>query len=157
MPRQPALSCAAPFRSVVSKTTTMILRSCPLGCATKRLKILLLGLVLRLTSRSWQHLERTWLVLVYFPRKAKFCFVTYFRKFVSRVWGKFCFVRWESHAREIGLREIRLSSTTTANAFYLRNGFTACGPPEVAFGVTAFPLIKQLGANPSLNRTRGRV
>ena len=71
--------------------------------------------------------------------------------------GKVLLRALESHAREIGLREIRLSSTTTAKAFYLRNGFTACGPPEVAFGVTAFPLIKQLGANPSLNRTRGRV
>ena len=66
--------------------------------------------------------------------------------------GKVLLDALESHAREIGLPAIRLSSTTTAKPFYLRNGFTPCGPPEVAFGITAFPMIKQLGANPSLNR-----
>ena len=69
--------------------------------------------------------------------------------------GKFLLRALESHAAEIGLPEIRLSSTTTAKAFYLRNGFTPCGPPEVASGVTTFPFIKRLGANQSLNRTRG--
>src|SRR6187402_1895000 len=103
--RQRALSFAVPFRSVVSKTTTMILRSCPLGCATKRLKILLRGLVLRLTSRSWPHRERTWLVSVYFPRKARFCFVTYSRKCVSRVGGKFCLVRWSRMPEKSACRQ----------------------------------------------------
>lgn len=61
--------------------------------------------------------------------------------------GKALLRELESHATELGLPEIRLSSTATAKAFYLRNGFIPCGTPEVAFGVKAFPLTKQLGAN----------
>ena len=76
--------------------------------------------------------------------QGKFCFVTYCRNCVSPV-RNVLLRKLESHAREIGLPAIRLSSTTTVKAFYLRNRFTPCGPPDVAFGVTAFPLMKELG------------
>ena len=52
----------------------------------------------------------------------------------------------ESHAVHAGLAEIHLSSTATAKAFYLRNGFIQIGPLEVEFGIQAFPLIKRLCA-----------
>ena len=52
----------------------------------------------------------------------------------------------ESHAMHAGLAEIHLSSTATAKAFYLRNGFIQIGPLEVEFGIQAFPLIKRLCA-----------
>lgn len=65
--------------------------------------------------------------------------------------GKALLRAMESHAAQARLNEIRLSSTATAKAFYLRNGFVQSGPPEVEFGIQAFPLIKRLGANKALN------
>lgn len=59
----------------------------------------------------------------------------------------------ESHALQTRLNQIHLSSTATAKAFYLRNGFVQSGPPEVGFGVQAFPLIKWLGASGTLDAT----
>ena len=61
--------------------------------------------------------------------------------------GKAVLQALESHALELGLSEIHLSSTFTAKAFYLRNGFTSSGSSKVAFGVKAFPLIKRLRAS----------
>ncbi len=59
----------------------------------------------------------------------------------------------ESHAVHAGLSEIHLSSTATAKAFYLRNGFVQSGPPEVEFGIQGFPLVKQFGSNNPFNGT----
>ena len=58
--------------------------------------------------------------------------------------GKALLRAMESHAVQAGFNEIYLSSTATAKAFYLRNGFVQSGPSEVEFGIQAFPLIKQL-------------
>ena len=60
--------------------------------------------------------------------------------------GKSLLSAMESHAMQSGITELRLSSTSTAKAFYLRNGFTPNGTPEIEFGIQAFPLVKQLGA-----------
>ena len=65
--------------------------------------------------------------------------------------GKALLRAMESHAVHARLTEIHLSSTATAKAFYLRNGFTQSSPPEVEFGIQAFPLTKRLGANPAFN------
>jgi N-acetylglutamate synthase-like GNAT family acetyltransferase len=61
--------------------------------------------------------------------------------------GKSLLNAMESHAMQSGVTEIHLSSTDTAKAFYLRNGFTPNGEPEKEFGIQAFPLIKRLVAN----------
>ena len=58
--------------------------------------------------------------------------------------GKAMLRAMESHAMQTGLTEIHLDSTGTAKAFYLRNGFSPCGAPEVEFGIRAFPLAKRL-------------
>lgn len=58
--------------------------------------------------------------------------------------GKSLLNALESYAMQSGITEIRLSSTGTAKAFYLRNGFTPSGAPETEFGIQAFPLSKQL-------------
>lgn len=60
----------------------------------------------------------------------------------------------ESHAMQSGFTEIRLASTCTAQAFYLRNSFVPSGAPELEFGIQVFPLTKQLGAN---NGAQGRM
>lgn len=65
--------------------------------------------------------------------------------------GKALLRAMESHAAQRNLNEMHLSSTATAKAFYLRNGFVQSGPPEVEFGIQAFPLIKRLGANNAFN------
>lgn len=61
--------------------------------------------------------------------------------------GKALLRAMESHAVQAGFNEIYLSSTATAKAFYLRNGYVQSGPPEAEFGIHAFPLIKRLGPN----------
>lgn len=68
--------------------------------------------------------------------------------------GKALLRAMESHAVQAGLSEIHLSSTATAKAFYLRNGFMQNGPPEVEFGIRAFPLIKRVGSNNTFWRLR---
>lgn len=65
--------------------------------------------------------------------------------------GKALLRAMESHAVQIRLNEIHLSSTATAKAFYLRNCFVQSGPPEVEFGIQAFPLVKRLGTNNAFN------
>lgn len=71
--------------------------------------------------------------------------------------GKALLRAMESHAVQAGFNEIYLSSTATAKAFYLRNGFVQSGPPEVEFGIQAFPLIKRLGSNNTFNWTSGSL
>lgn len=61
--------------------------------------------------------------------------------------GKSLLNAMESHAIQSGCTEIFLSSTVTAKTFYLRNGFTSSGAPEIEFGIQAFPLTKRLGGN----------
>lgn len=65
--------------------------------------------------------------------------------------GKALLRAMESHAVQAGFNEIYLSSTATAKAFYLRNGFVQSGPPEVEFDIQTFPLIKRLGSNNTFN------
>lgn len=67
--------------------------------------------------------------------------------------GKALLRAMESHAVQAGISEIHLSSTATAKAFYLRNGFVQSGPHEVEFGIQAFPLVKQFGSNNTFNGT----
>lgn len=65
--------------------------------------------------------------------------------------GKALLRAMESHAVHARLTEIHLSSTATAKTFYLRNGFSQSSPPEVEFGIQAFPLSKRLvAARPSV-------
>ncbi len=58
--------------------------------------------------------------------------------------GKALLNAMEAHAMQSALTELRLSSTGTAKAFYLRNGFAPVGKSKTEFGIKAFPLIKQL-------------
>lgn len=62
--------------------------------------------------------------------------------------GKALLRAMESQAVNAGLTEIHLSSTATAKAFYLRNGFMQSRLPEVEFGIQVFPLTKRLGPSP---------
>lgn len=50
----------------------------------------------------------------------------------------------EDHAARAGVEALRLESTRTARAFYLRNGFVAEGPPVLAFGIEGQPMRKEL-------------
>jgi N-acetylglutamate synthase-like GNAT family acetyltransferase len=63
--------------------------------------------------------------------------------------GKALLAELESKGRALGLRELRLFSTKTAYAFYLRNGFESSGPPDSSFGVEGFPMFKALGTQSS--------
>lgn len=58
--------------------------------------------------------------------------------------GKALLAAIEDHAARAGVEALRLESTRTARAFYLRNGFVAEGPPVQAFGIEALPMRKQL-------------
>jgi GNAT superfamily N-acetyltransferase len=57
----------------------------------------------------------------------------------------------EAEARRRGIRELYLDSTKTARAFYLRNGFSASGPPQIAFGIEGYPMRKRLVATSSVD------
>jgi len=61
--------------------------------------------------------------------------------------GKALLRALESHAIQIGINTIHLSSTSTAKPFYIRNGYTNSGQPVDELGITAFPLSKRLGEN----------
>jgi GNAT superfamily N-acetyltransferase len=50
----------------------------------------------------------------------------------------------EKHALNSGAKSLRLESTRTARAFYLRNGFVAEGTPIQAFGMEGQPMRKAL-------------
>ncbi len=58
--------------------------------------------------------------------------------------GKALLAALEDHAIRTGVETLRVQSTRTARAFYLRNGFLAEGPPVLAFGMEALPLRKPL-------------
>jgi N-acetylglutamate synthase-like GNAT family acetyltransferase len=59
--------------------------------------------------------------------------------------GEALLAELESRGHTLGLRELRLISTKTAHAFYLRNGFETSGPPDSSFAVEGFPMVKVLG------------
>ncbi|WP_093167436.1 GNAT family N-acetyltransferase [Variovorax sp. YR216] len=61
--------------------------------------------------------------------------------------GKALLAALEDQAARAGVEALRLESTRTARAFYVRNGFTAEGPPVLAFGMEALPMRKQLRPN----------
>lgn len=61
--------------------------------------------------------------------------------------GKALVAAIEEHATSSGVRALRLESTLTARAFYLRNGFVLEGPSIQAFGMEAQPMQKELGAS----------
>ena len=58
--------------------------------------------------------------------------------------GKALLAELESKARALGLSELRLNSTRTAHAFYLRNGFTDSGRAATWHGIGCTPMIKVL-------------
>lgn len=58
--------------------------------------------------------------------------------------GKALLAALEDHAARAGVKALRLESTRTARAFYLRNGFVAEGPPVLAFGIEGQPMRKKL-------------
>lgn len=58
--------------------------------------------------------------------------------------GKALLAAIEDHAARDGVQALRLESTRTARAFYLRNGFEAEGPPVLAFGIEGQPMRKEL-------------
>ena len=51
----------------------------------------------------------------------------------------------EAYTSAAGVQSLHLESTSTARAFYLRNGFAPSGPPCGEFGMEAHPMSKQLG------------
>jgi GNAT superfamily N-acetyltransferase len=61
--------------------------------------------------------------------------------------GKALLAELEARARTLGLSELRLNSTKTAHAFYLRNGFTDSGPSSTWHGIGCAPMIKTLGGH----------
>src|SRR5262249_41983612 len=51
----------------------------------------------------------------------------------------------EAHAAKPGIPQLKLQSPATARRFYRAVGYTACGPPTPAFGVTlGQPMQKRL-------------
>lgn len=58
--------------------------------------------------------------------------------------GKTLLAAIEDHAVRIGVEALRLASTRTAQAFYLRNGFVSEGLPVLAFGIEGQPMRKKL-------------
>lgn len=60
--------------------------------------------------------------------------------------GKAMLAALESQAAQAGMTTLRLHSTRTASAFYLRNGFATTGPAVSAFGLEALPMAKALAA-----------
>lgn len=60
--------------------------------------------------------------------------------------GKALLAELQSKARALGRSELRLNSTKTAHAFYLRNGFTDSGPSATWRGIGCTPMIKALGS-----------
>ncbi len=58
--------------------------------------------------------------------------------------GKALLAALEDHAAWVGVKALRLESTRTARAFYLRNGFVAEGPPVLVFGIEGQPMRKEL-------------
>ena len=64
--------------------------------------------------------------------------------------GKALLAAIEDNAAQAGVEALRLESTRTARAFYLRNGFVAEGPPVLAFGMEALPMRKQLRLRPEV-------
>ncbi len=52
----------------------------------------------------------------------------------------------ETHASEAGASSLRLQSTRSALAFYMRNAFKPSGPPMLAFGLEGQPMAKNLPA-----------
>jgi GNAT superfamily N-acetyltransferase len=61
--------------------------------------------------------------------------------------GKALLAAIESHAWRAGITTLRLESTRTARAFYLRHGFVADGPPIQAFGMEGQPMRKTLSGS----------
>ena len=60
--------------------------------------------------------------------------------------GKALLVAIEDHATRAGVEALRLESTRTARAFYLRNGFVPTGSPVSAFGIEGHPMRKRLNS-----------
>ncbi|MFW5331351.1 GNAT family N-acetyltransferase [Hydrogenophaga sp. ZJX-1] len=60
--------------------------------------------------------------------------------------GKALLAAIEDHAVRSGVEALRLKSTRTAKAFYLRNGFVPEGSPVFAFGIEGLPMRKGLSA-----------
>jgi N-acetylglutamate synthase-like GNAT family acetyltransferase len=53
--------------------------------------------------------------------------------------------RLEAHARELGVRTVKLQSSTTARQFYLAAGYSSAGPSTKGFGITlCHPMAKGL-------------
>lgn len=58
--------------------------------------------------------------------------------------GKALLATIAQYALQAGITSLRLESTRTARAFYLRNGFVDDGPPVQAFGMPGQPMRKPL-------------
>jgi GNAT superfamily N-acetyltransferase len=63
--------------------------------------------------------------------------------------GKALLAAIEDRAARAGVEALRLESTRTAQAFYLRSGFVPDGPPVSAFGIEGQPMRKQLSPGPT--------
>ena len=61
----------------------------------------------------------------------------------------------ESQARNWDLLAIRLTSTTTAKAFYESHGYEPCAETIACFGVTGHPLRKSLSATSTMDTESG--
>jgi GNAT superfamily N-acetyltransferase len=74
--------------------------------------------------------------------EVRLCYVTPSVRFTGV--GKALLAAIEDHAARAGVDALRLESTRTAQAFYLRNGFVSEGPPVPAFGIEGQPMCKKL-------------
>ena len=61
----------------------------------------------------------------------------------------------EDQALRWGLGEVYLTSTATARAFYLANGYEASGAAVPCMGMPGYPLRKRLGTEPAQGRASG--
>lgn len=58
--------------------------------------------------------------------------------------GKALLAAIEKTLAQAGVGTLRLESTRTARAFYLRNGFVPAGSPVLTFGIEGLPMRKEL-------------
>ncbi|MDR3005889.1 MAG: GNAT family N-acetyltransferase [Acidovorax sp.] len=61
--------------------------------------------------------------------------------------GKAMLAAMEAQARADGVDALRLDSTRTARAFYLRHGFVESAAPISAWGMTSYPMVKMCSHN----------
>jgi N-acetylglutamate synthase-like GNAT family acetyltransferase len=65
--------------------------------------------------------------------------------------GKALLMAMENEAKRLAIDELRLNSTVTALAFYLRNGFERKGDPQLFFGIKSYPCMKRISPDAAMD------